>query len=385
MKAHITDATLIRTLGPAQLATYLRVKGWEETYREKDRLSVWELPANGGSGVTLPLNPRFDDYARRVYEVLQSLEKAEERSQLEIFVDISHSRADVVRIRAIGDEDADGTLPIESGVRLVESGRDLMLSAACSAVVRKRVFPTRKPDDAVALMERLRMGQTETGSYVMTIICPVRPDLAAQPELFEESPRTDDPFERKVTMNLMAAVAATKEAAEESTAKGQIEPFSLAVMSGVSANLCEALIALQEGTESRAIEVGCSWSPARPIRDQRIPSEVQISRDLMPAVEEASRYFREFTPQEDYHLVGFVTRLHREATATGGEVTISEIFYGRPRKIKVFFGGEDYMKAVESHRDKLVVSCVGELAKVGSGFTLRFPHTLETLTSPEED
>jgi hypothetical protein len=59
MKAHITDATLLKTLGPAQLATYLRVKGWEETYREKDRLSVWELPANGGTGLTLPLNPGF--------------------------------------------------------------------------------------------------------------------------------------------------------------------------------------------------------------------------------------------------------------------------------------------------------------------------------------
>jgi hypothetical protein len=58
------------------------------------------------------------------------------------------------------------------------------------------VFPKRKPEDAMDLLDRARFGQTEVGSFVLTLECTIAPRLQ-QPLLADEgdedAPSSDVP------------------------------------------------------------------------------------------------------------------------------------------------------------------------------------------------
>ena len=73
-------------------------------------------------------------------------------------------------------------IPLEDGALLARSARGMMLAAACSTYERRRAFHTRKPQVAVDYMKGLSLGQTEIGSFVLTVISPVPPRLSLRPK-----------------------------------------------------------------------------------------------------------------------------------------------------------------------------------------------------------
>ena len=87
------------------------------------------------------------------------------------------------------------------------------------------------------------MGQTERGSYVLTILSPVPPELRpAQGTLLPVEP--EDPYERLVTLTLMNALAALQRAGGTGfrpTLRYQGEDFAT-VLALVSAGLGIALV-----------------------------------------------------------------------------------------------------------------------------------------------
>ena len=74
--------------------------------------------------------------------------------------DISrHAHQLVRRFRVQRRDAADGTLPLEAGVGLVDNVRDLLLAGACAAVRPRPYYATRKPNQALEYVSRLRLGR----------------------------------------------------------------------------------------------------------------------------------------------------------------------------------------------------------------------------------
>ena len=179
MKVAIEDAATFRSLKPLEISAYLRAKQW---YREADisgKADLWIYKKNDGEefDITLPNSRSFADYALRISEVLQTLSIVEERSELDVLRDLQTTGADLVRIRAPTGT-SDDTLPLDKAVVFVERSRDMMLAAACAAVEKRSVYAKRKAQQAMDYLHHVRMGQTERGSYVLTILSPVIPELS---------------------------------------------------------------------------------------------------------------------------------------------------------------------------------------------------------------
>ena len=236
--------------------------------------------------VLVPLRRDAADFALRVSEVLGTLERLEQRSQEEIFSDIFSTSADLVRIRSLTSEAADGTVPLEVAVGLVEHAQELLTAAACAAVEPRPYWARRKPQQAVDFMNQVRMGQTERGSSVITILSPVPPVLRT------DMPAESSPFERRVTQTLTRAIHSALHAAKEAAESGDLEPFRRAVPDGVSANLCDALTGLGHISPSRGFEVSVSWSRSRPVEGAHVSSTV-VDTDFITLLREASRLFKE--------------------------------------------------------------------------------------------
>ena len=87
-------------------------------------------------------------------------------------------------------------------------------------------------------MSHVKLGQTEHGSFVVTLLAPVPPEL--QPQLDPAWTNLDDePIERQVTRRLMTALEASRTAAELALS-GNGAAFEQAVASGLRSRKPEA-------------------------------------------------------------------------------------------------------------------------------------------------
>jgi hypothetical protein len=180
MKAVVSDLDTLRSLKPLELAQYLRSKGWRQDGDLGVKATLW-VRANETDEIILPKRNDFADFDLRIAEVLKILEKTEARSQLDILRDVQTTSADLLRLRSSSRDATDGSLAIDDAVSLVESSRDLMMAAACAAIDRRPYYATRKAQQVTEYLEKVRIGQTERGSFVLTILSPVPPSLKSEP------------------------------------------------------------------------------------------------------------------------------------------------------------------------------------------------------------
>jgi hypothetical protein len=270
----------------------------------------------------------------------------------------------------------DGTLALAEGVGLVQHARDMVLAAACAAVRPKPYFPTRKPAQAMEYLEHVRLGQTERGSYVITLLSRVPPEL--EPDKDGQQPLDiEEPFSRRATLTLARALAAMQRASQQAATTRKLSAFEEAVPLGVSANLCGAVAGMAGGgADHRGLEVGLSWSRLRPV-EAKEPGRFVLPSDAIVVIAEAGRMFREISPEEDVEILGFVTRLDRDPAQSGGRVTIHALLEEGPRKVNADLAEPEYQVAVKAHGDRRLVRCFGQLAKAGQMLSLRQPHSFE--------
>jgi hypothetical protein len=375
MRAAIRDATALSALRPLEIMAYLRSSGWKNVAEQPNHSSTWLYKDAAGEEfeIAVPLNHTFRDFAQRMSDVLSTLEAVEQRSQLEILHDLVVTSADVVRVRLIDRDVADGSVPIEDGAQFFQKAKDMMLAAACAAAELRAYYPSKKPIQAMKYLQKTRLGQTEQGSFVLTIISRVVPSLAGSDgQLFE----LEEPFERKVTLTLANALAAVRAAAENAASTGTLDSFIASVRKGVSANLCDALVGMAGGRDSRRdLAIDFTWSRSRPLTtDSTTPAKTLLSADALPMIEEASRYFKGTSPREEFELRGFVVKLERTENAPTGRVTVLTFFDDKPRKVTAELPEADYHKAVTAHDRQQTVVCFGTLVRDGRSFRLRDPH-----------
>ena len=381
MKVTVQDPTALRGLKPLEVAAYLRAKGWRQEADLAGKGSLWVF--NSEFDVTLPARRDLGDYVLRMGEVLRTLAAAEDRSELEVLRDVQTTTADLIRVRAPSRDAEAGTLALDEAVAFVGRSRDMILAAACAAIDKRSVYPKRKSQQAIDYLSHVRMGQTERGSYVLTIISPVAPELRSA----EGTPppiEPEDPYERQVTRTLIESLNALDEAAREAVVLGNMTPFHKAVTRGVSANLCDAVVGLSAVSAGEGLEIQASWSRTRPV-DAKTPVRVFLSSDAIPIIEEAARQFRETGVSEDVEVQGVVTWLERSPEAKEGEVTITGDVDGQIRRVALRLGEQTYSEAVRAHEDRLMVQCTGDLVKEGRGYRLHNPRHFTALTLDEPE
>ncbi len=362
MRVSIQDRGALLAVSPAALSAYARAAGWkrQEPYRVHSDVYVGEARPD----IIVPRTERLGDYASVVAALIDTFASVAGQDQLAVYRSLVTTDRDVVRVRAAESED--GSVTLTAGVSLIDGAREMLLSAACSLREHQPVYRAGANREASDLLNRVRLGQTDHGSFVVTLLTPVVPP--PMPALFPDPDDRNAPVERRMTMRLVEALTAVRQATER-TAAGDKEAFGDAVAEGVSANLCEALVRLVEPFPT--LDVGVSWAQTRPL--EIASSVVRFGQADAALLREAARLLRDRAPRPDVDLYGFVRLLKRREAEDDGIIGLATTIDGQPQSVKVVLERVDYERAIRAHHDRAPVVLNGDLDRLGQRWRLLNP------------
>lgn len=374
MKVSIRDRDALLAVSPAALSAYARAAGWsrQEPYRVHSDVYVGE----GRPDLIVPHTEHLGDYASIVAALIDTFAEVADQDETTIYRDLVTADRDVVRIRGI-DRDHSGSLPVGAGADLVCSSRDMLLAAACSLVNPRPFYRPGANREAADYVRRVRLGQTEQGSFVVTLLSPVVSPPIQMP-LLTDSDVSDDPFERRVTARLAEALAGARKATDD-TNGGDTNAFPASVRQGVSANLCDALATLTETLPK--LDVSVVWARTHPRKEVR--TVVRFAAHDGPILREASRALRSREPQPGVILVGLVQRLARSEADTDGTVTLRTSIDGQNQSVLAVLPQPDYHRAIQAHKQKAPIVMRGDLERTGQRWRLLGPSIQDIITYDE--
>ena len=376
MNAIINDPNALRAVTPAALSAYANAAGWAKAEPYGDYSDVYagqSLPE-----IIIPRTQQLGDYALVVSQLIGIFARVAEVNETTLYHDLVTADRDVIRAR-VSEGAADGSVDIDSGVNLVKGARDLVLAAACSWNNPQPLHRTGAHREANDFLRRMRLGQTEHGSFVITLMTPTIPPptrnfLTSDPEMGATITG------RKVTTHLSTALFVARVAAERASG-GDDSDFPKVVPVGVNANLCEALADMVD--PFGALDISITWARTRPTSTAR--DTVRFTNDYAPILREAAQSYRNLEPQPDVQLFGSVHILRRDESESDGRVTIRASVNNAIRSVQAVLTQSDYHRAIQAHDKREPVIVSGDLERIGQRWHLHNPRLVAVISGAYDD
>jgi len=371
MKASIKDQQALSAVSPAALSAYARAAGWAKTGPYGDHSDIYDH--EGKPEIILPRVKHLGDYASIVSQLIEIFAKDSDIDQFVLYRKLVTADHDVIKVRVNGADD--GTVSVKDGVNLVSSAREMLLAVACSLTQPQQAYYARANKEANDYLSRVRLGQTDHGSFVVTLLTHID-SSEMQTSLFPLGD-SDAPIERKMTARLAESLTATAEA----TVERATGAFFSAVKRGASANLCEALAKLIDPFQK--LDVSIHWALTRPMKTAR--STIGFVANDAPILMDAARALCAQEPKRNFRSPGFVRTLNRDERQTAGKVTLHGLNVdGKPQSATVELSQSDYDVAIKAHQEQKMVIVKGDLERNGQSWRLLNPSIEEAILHEDD-
>lgn len=386
-----TSSPILDGIDVPHVTAYLGASNWTRRADfPRKELIVFDGPADDSGEpiqAVFPSSTRFSDFRRRLVDLLDALSVIEDRPAMEIALDMLNPSVDRVRARVISEFASSGSIPLTYASVLVKGLRELVVAAVC-AEDEPRPFYAKAKKIGSKHAEQWRLGQTQMGSFVATLECPVTPPAG---RAFRPS---GPPFERRVTERIMRGLGQLHTAVMD----GRVDALVDGYENGLNANMCEALLSLRDHPGDLQIEFGVSWSKrlASPLD---LPRAVLIEERGFEFLVQTARALRESDESVERELRGLIVKL--STVNTDFTVPQNVVFVegriatlrftderGRRQHAKMSLAADDYKIACEAHRDKKLVAVRGRLEREGKQWRISGVHdfgTVDRSTDIEKD
>ena len=360
MKDSNLDYELLRKISPVSLAVFVSQMGWSKAEPYRDIADIYQ--AEGKPELILPRDAQIPDYPRVVSELIRLLAKDANEKELTIYRSICVADRDVVRL-AVKDLEGEG-IPLRIASKLIDGMRRLFFSAACSLSQPRPVYGSKLPANAREVLQNLRFGHTEPGSFVIQVMTSNIPKPMLT--LFPDLEANEAPLTRQLTDRLHGALHSNRQALVVLNTESA-DSFSGTPEQGISANFCESLATIV--SDVPVVEFKFSWAGTRPRTPQM--DKVTYTNYDKPILEEVAKSFRKHSPLVGEKLHGFVHRLTRNPEEDAGKIGFVTLVNGKTCRTEVQLSEFDYERAIEAHQRKSVVVIDGDLARHGTRWVVQ--------------
>jgi len=364
MKYEPLKEDLIRQVIPSRARFYVESRGWRRVEGVRESTAVYRHPAFEDEELMIP-DQSFGDYTLRIYDVLVKLAEKEARDPRDVLSDILlKSPADIVEVKIVEKVTEDGTIPLESGIKLVKGTRDLLKASAHAVIAVPGI-----PDDRVAsltddFLENCRMAPAERGSYVVRFVCPsgVLPD--AQTDFISKEPASS--LTRKVTTKLMEEVNSLVDVVRS----GREEvPSSLPKQERmIRREFCGALSELEPRDEDAVVNLGVAWAGKKPPK-MKSPQVIHINKKYFAGIRGIGMKLAEEPIEVPLRIIGRIFELEdRFDLSAPEEIKKIEVRFWfvekeRQLKVKMVLPLEEREKAFHAFENMLDISVEGRLVR----------------------
>lgn len=338
-----------------QLRAYLQSKQWFEDGNIRSVATVWHRREDGHAEaeVILPF-PSVKDFRQRLHDAFSAIASFEMREVLDVLNDVKRLFSNVITVRVIHADTADGTIPINDGVLLISKAKDLLIAATQSMYSKKKQFIGPTPKEAKSYLDTLLLGQTEIGSYVVNVIAPTHDSSIVDPVTAENLP-----LAQAITLNLVTGLEALKKAGALYEKMGDLKAFDEAILSGASANMCDALLGFSGEKHNRTFEITVTAAPG-PLFESE-PKKFQFETNLVELLEKATSYYKDDYVLQQRTLMGYIRKLSRPKDETSGTITLQAQVGDVERNVQLELSGDDYHLAVLAHDNSELVKVNGDV------------------------
>ncbi len=340
-----------KIVAPTDLRDYLKAQGWTVLEAAiKDRLYVLENKNFPQRQLAYPMDMTAPDYRESLDRVFWKLGDITGQKLENVLTRVQALKDDVLRLRVFFDGN-DSSLPLGFAATLVQNTEKLLKATACTVLRPRMHHPRLSLVEANQFVEKARFQQTENGSFVLKVACPVH-SMEIQGNLDIDD--AGAPFVRQVTLALQSSLYKLTSAIEADTLDVLVSNLKSETAPLISSNFCEALSAMHDEVVDNSLDVGFDWSALHAVPQSVSPRAIRIQRDYFSRIEEVRRELRTQEQHDEDSFIGTVERLDGAMDESGrrsGDVILALLLpdEGETVRVKVSLSADDYGRADTAH------------------------------------
>lgn len=343
---------IFSALAPTDARDYARSLGWEVLSEAlKHRRYLLTHPDMPYRQVMIPMDATVPDYGEAMQIALEKLAELHGLSLGQVVLAVQTAREDTLRYRITSARWSMESLPLSFAASLLQGAQQMLMASACTVLKPQAHHPRLHRSEAQQVVDSARFNQTERGSFVLSVSCPINAlDVQVPLPLHEDTM----PFVRMTTWTINRALQALVDAVEADTLDELIEDTKRSEQPILSSNLCEAVTRLHDDDIRNDVELHFAWAantpppPRYPVQDT-----IRIQGDYFGRIEEVQRELRATERHQEDTFIGTVERLDGEMEPDGrrsGDVIVALLLReGESVRARLTLSPDHYEAAARAH------------------------------------
>ena len=349
-------------ISPGLVTRYLRTRGWDLT-RLQNGMNMLSKD-EGDFEIFLSQGREGRNHKEEVYFALRTISDYYGKDISEVCRSVSSHLSDRISSRIPDEYVRNDSIEFKVAATYISGMKTLLSSSATTEITDNRSF-RRTLKEAIQYSETCRFAHTFRGSFGFVIESPVGVNDTPPLDGFDE----DVPLERRVVERLVHGFSSIEEASifeDPSLITGKT--------SGLSANMCDALADLLEDMDVSNIkfevDFSSEWRRKETLEQGRF---FQFAQSDVEIIREGARALKiDEVPQKEA-IFGKVRRVGTDGNPSdllddGARREIEINWISDDDKlihIKILVSPEDYLKALDAHKNSKVIAVTGLLSATG--------------------
>jgi len=292
-------------LNPLAVSKYLDETGWNAFPFKRTDIKVYQYKkGNNLYQINIPLEKSLADYKHAMYDAAEKISIVEGKSIEQVMLYLLNPNTDILKIRLDKKDMEAGNILFDDAIKLYDNAKKLLAATASDIINPKKIHYGRFDVPVQKFLNQCRFGQTEIGSYVVSVVCPFAElkDEYRQLSIFSDEEQCAKSITRQVTNQLMYNIATIKNKIDS----GNIESLSTGE-DNISSNFFEALNGLNLQHEDATVEFTAEWSPV--VKTNRCSfNRIKITNDYYQPISNIIDRIKQNTNQQT-EIVGRIKEL----------------------------------------------------------------------------
>lgn len=356
-------------INPHAVVKYLQDTGWLQYKTKKTYIKIFQRYTSNRDfyQVTIPIDKTLSDYKEAMFEAIEQISLFEGQSTEQLMLYLLNPNTDILKIRLQKKNIETGSILFDDAINLFENAKKLIAATALDVLHPKQIHQGRQEEAVSQFISNCKFGQTEIGSYVISVVCPFAEldDSAKYKQLsfFSDEEQCANSLTRKVTNRIMSNISTIKDNIDN----GDMNKLISEEGDIISANFYEALTGMNIAEQDTSIEFIAKWSPVVKTNCY-INDKIVLTHDYYQPITNVIEKLKE-NINTHTKIVGRIKKLESIPDAskrTNGKVTIVYLDENDYKKtVSIQLNRDDYIKAIEAHESGSHVEVIGEIENSG--------------------